>query len=363
MIKKRKIFYLSGFDPRGFRFYREIIKESCKSYQKLSHEEITIEQQKNKVFLKNITKKTYNEYEFLSWDELIRENWIRNPFTLFIETLKAYKNYAKNILWRKAIFLPSGPLITLFFPISTLLVLSILLSGLSFFIAGIFTNILALKLLIIPLTIIPTAIILDQIKSLWLLRFFIFNVKAFHTNPKLLNPYIEKFSVLLAQAVNNEEYDEIQLIAHSNGTILLFPLLEKALPHIENINKLKILSLGQCIPLASYYTKATKFHKSMERVKSYPLLWQDLSAPSDGVCFALHNVFKPFDGDEKTIMTLKSPQFHKYYPKEIYQKLYRNKFELHFSYLSTSPLLSPYNIIHLMTDNQPLEEHFISKEH
>jgi hypothetical protein len=193
-----------------------------------------------------------------------------------------------------------------------------------------------------------------------LLRFFIFNVHAFDKKPDLLNARIDDFVGHILAALNNSDIDEIQLIAHSNGSILMIPLLSRLFEKIppEQCKKLKILTLGQCIPLASYYRGAVKLRHDLNMLKQKNFVWYDFSSPADGVCFALHNPFKPDDNDVTAQIRLKSPQFHKYFSKSDYAKLRQNKFEMHFQYLKTAPILSPYNIVRIMTDTVPLETYF-----
>lgn len=358
MIKKRKFFYISGFDPRGFRYYREVLKKARHDFDGLYDTETIFASskgQKNTLIIENNDVRCH--YEFLAWDDIIRQYWIKNPLILAVRTFSAYLIYALNIRWSLVPALPRGPVITLFFPIVSLL----------FFIAF-FTSLFAapLTLFSVPFAwaiglcaALPiAAVICKKIKSLWLLYFFIFNAEIFTKNASLMDKHFEDFTDKIIKALQDDIYDEVICCAHSNGSILMIPLLERLIEKYPEIdfNRFKILTLGQCIPLASYLRHAKEFQEKCEAVKKYPFIWCDLSSPADGVCFALHNVFKPYEGYEKTQMILKSPQFHKFYPAKAYRKMRQNKFKIHFAYLETPPQKSPFGFIALLLSGKTLEE-------
>jgi hypothetical protein len=173
----------------------------------------------------------------------------------------------------------------------------------------------------------------------------------------------------------NDDYDEVLLIAHSNGTILSVPLLNDIFNETTDIQKQKFrfLSFGHCIPLASFYRKSHKFLNQLDELSQKNFIWYDIGSPADGVCFALHNPFISYNkailgknNDPQPIehiakIQMFTPQFHKYYEKNNYQKLKKNKFLLHFQYMYCSDKPSPYNFYRLITHYKTLEENLILK--
>ncbi|MEM6603392.1 MAG: hypothetical protein AAF621_05010 [Pseudomonadota bacterium] len=364
-ITKRKIFYISGFDPRGFRYYRELLKKAVKDFNQLEDKNITLETSnqadKHHLTLKAPEDNTENIYNFLQWDDIVRQNWEKNPVKLGLKTLKTYFLYAKHTRWTRISELPRAPVMTLFFPIFTLLSVW---GGLSLFLLliGLFLPDIPFKNLgLIIIALIPASYVLDKIKSLWLLRFFIFNARAFGSYPHLTDERVQIFKAKILESLQDDSFDEVQIVAHSNGSILLIPLFNFLLPELSEAQrqKLKVLTLGHCIPLASYYRGAKLFVERMNKVKEYNISWCDLSSPADSVCFALHDPFSLEHHPQNVRLTMKSPQFHKYYPPDMYKKMRRNKFDLHFRYFMTSPISSPYNLVALMTSSHPLEHHFM----
>ena len=167
---------------------------------------------------------------------------------------------------------------------------------------------------------LSTALILNKIKSIWLFCFFIFNIQAFRPKNNYLSEHIRQFKKEIIQSFT-ENYDEIIITAHSNGSIVLIPLLYSLKEHFseEILSKVKILTLGHCIPLTSYFKDAKNFYRQLNILKNYPLIWCDLSSPADSVCFSQHDPFHPNSSPKKTKIFMKSPQFHKYMYLEKYK--------------------------------------------
>ena len=368
MIKKRKIFYISGFDPRGLRYYREQLKTAIEKFLPLAGEDITISSgdkaQYTDIILKNKTQDTHNDYFFLKWDDIVRQNWEKNPIKLALQTLKTYFLYIFNIQW----FLPlsKGPVITLFYPIVSLILIWGGIFLLLRMLGGYFIpNIPFLNIIYLGMAFIPAAYILEHIKSLWLLRFFIFNCKAFHTDNTLLDKRLEEFKEIILHSLNDKSYDEVMIIAHSNGSIVMIPLLEQIFKNTpqEMQHKLSILTLGQCLPLATYYKRAYRLRNSLHYLAQQNFIWHDITSPADGVCFALHDIFMPIPKPHHAKSALMTPQFHKYYTPENYKILRKNKFLLHFKYLETADKPSPYNFIKLITSSSSLSQTLADYHH
>lgn len=360
MIKKRKVFYLSGFDPRGGRFYKGIFNRELKKYSDLNNKEIisnTIKSHHTHVSSWKLNGNNTPEvhYDFLKWDDIVRQHWIRNPLELALKTLLTYFFYITNLQWEISRKLAKNPIYALFYPLVTLVLFWFLFYlGLDFLAKSVGYN---LKLVTALLALIPAALVLDKIKSLWLLRFFIFNVRAFHLEQNLLDTRLQYFADIICADLESDKYDEIILISHSNGTILSVPLLYKIFNSGVNTKKLGVLSMGHCLPLATYYRSAKRIKSELKFLSEQDFIWHDIGSKPDGVCFAKQNPFLPLKlKNVKARAVLLSPAFYKYYEPENYKIIKRNKFELHFRYLYCTDKPSPYNLFSIITSNKTLDK-------
>jgi hypothetical protein len=379
MIKTRKVFYVSGYDPRGLRYYRELFQSQLEKYNNITSSSFEVSEKTR--INKNQTSWSINEkevesnsnstakvdYSFLHWDDVVRQSWLRNPFKLGFKALQTYFHYFTNLRWDKVLPIAKKRTFGLLYPIITFFLFWVgsyfILTSAANFIG--LTPTAVLKTALFLLAYIPAALLLDKIKTLWLLRFFIFNVENFHLSPEKLNPRIEDFSASIITALNDPKYDEVLLISHSNGTILSIPLLNKIFSSSVDTSKLKILTLGQCLLLTTYYKNALQIKQNLEFLSKQDLTWFDISSPADNICFPFLDPFMPnFPPSEtraaKAVML--SPAFHKYYEEKKYKRLKRNKFLLHFQYLYCADRPSPYNFFNIITSPTPLAETIGSKK-
>ena len=79
---KRQVFYFSGFDPRGPSHYHTLYAEQAKLHAPLNGLDLAIGKRRRVGKLANAWKitsdTTETEYEFLRWDDLIRNHWPKN---------------------------------------------------------------------------------------------------------------------------------------------------------------------------------------------------------------------------------------------------------------------------------------------
>ena len=95
-VRKRLVFYISGYDPRGPSHYHKLFATECKKQSRLNGMELEIGPRRKvnrisngwDISLKSTGTKT--EYEFLRWDDLIRENWPKTEVDLFTAAAPAY---------------------------------------------------------------------------------------------------------------------------------------------------------------------------------------------------------------------------------------------------------------------------------
>lgn len=352
-VYKRKVFYLSGFDPRGARFYYQTYKQQAARYAEATGHSITVGEREwlsdHEISwqVENSGEGSRTDYSFLLWDDIVRDAWIKNPVTLFRRCTTAYISYLKNLRWTPTMKLHRAALITFFYPPVTLMLLPLLFFAIA---AALLPLWLALTV-----TALASVGVLHWIKSLWLLRFFIFNRENCRWPSAALEERLQHFAGRIAEE-SKGDYDEILLISHSNGSILAVTLMEKllrlsggALPaHFH------LLTLGQCIPLVSYMEDARALRASLAYLAQHDFSWVDVSYPPDGACCARANFFLPENPDYRTKLQLFSPRFFRFQPPKDYKRLLRNRFLLHFRYLMDGDSPSALNFIGVTAGNGPL---------
>lgn len=342
-IHRRNVFYLSGFDPRGVRHYHALYRTQAASYAAQSGESITVSpRHDNQWSVSNATTGTTTHMHFLRWDDLVRRAWIRNPFTLVGQTLRMYAHYARNIRWREVAKLSHAPLITLAYPLLSLLLLPLVIAAP----LALLLPAWAALLLALPLA----AFAMRYFKSLWLMRFFVFNYQLARERDTQLMQRLDDFADRIVASLADGA-DETLLVGHSNGSILMLYLIEKIAARLNGPwpQQVRVLTLGHCIPLISYLRTAKGLHAALASTARLPLYWCDIGFPPDGACYALTNPFLPDHTDAAPELHLRSARFFRYYEPARYRALRRNKYQLHFRYLMTGDHRSPFDYTALTT--------------
>lgn len=359
---KRKIFYLSGFDPRGARFYHQLYAEQAEIYARNSSHAVKISEREraergnSRWTISDPTAGAESELVFLGWDDVIRSNWVRNPLRLLGRSLTAYWRFIRNMDWRHALRFPQGSLIAFFYPGASAILLP-LLFGLILWL--LFSILLAFPWDIAAATVTAitvAAIIVRKIESFWLLRFIIFNDSLAADDP---NPEIEQRLDEIAGAINAalaEPVDELLFVTHSNGSIMAMPIMARllAMNGGRMPSHFALVTLGSCIPLLGCRRDSSRFHAQLEKVARGEFLWLDLGSVTDGACTALIDPCGSCQTSARPTLHILSPRWFKYCDPATYEARRRNKYEVHFEYLRTFARISPLDYIAITSGARPL---------
>lgn len=349
-IHRRNVFYLSGFDPRGIHHYHALYRTEAGKYSALSGQAIHVSSRRgNQWTAENRTAGVTTDFTFLRWDDIVRRAWIREPLRLIWRTFGMYAYYARQFQWKELVKLSHAPLVTFAYPLLSLLLLPL---G-SFLLLAAFLSPWLAFLIAIPLS----AFAMRHLKSLWLMRFFVFNHQLAQEKDTELMERLDEFADKIIEKLK-EPADEVLLVGHSNGSILMVYLLDKIASRLQGPwrGHVRVLTLGHCIPLISYLKTAPAMHSALKRIAKIPLYWCDIGFPPDGACYACTNPFLPDTHEYNTELHLLSARFFRYYDPERYRRLRRNKYQLHFRYLMTGDRLSPLDYTALTTNASPLPE-------
>ena len=245
---KRRVFYLSGFDPRGGRFYHALHQEQLAKHAALTGETITISERKRvggkcvDWTVANATAQAETQFSFLQWDDLIRKSWITDPLLLGWKTISAYCAILCYGDLRAAWKHDKVRLIALFYPPLAVLLLPLLAALL-----------IALPLLLVlewwvalPLGLVAGVLLtrgfLIRLRVFWLIRLFIHNHEIARRGfDPTLDQRLDQFAQSMSAALD-VGHDEVLLIAHSNGAILAVPLLVIVRIILDNIRETRPLA-------------------------------------------------------------------------------------------------------------------------
>ncbi|MCC4264604.1 hypothetical protein LL240_09045 [Oceanimonas baumannii] len=357
-IKQRQVFYLHGFDPRGASHYHRLYREQAKQQSSVNglHIEVSARkrQDEHSHHWQLDASGTRSCYCFLSWDDIVRRHWTKGWGHILSDILCFMRNYVLTPNLLRYITAAPKQLMAGLYPAVFMLLSLILSLWLSTTVAAQLPWQAAqwpAGLVLFAALMHGSKLAGNKLAVFWLLRIYAFSARWANGKVPELEPRINHFARQIASAINDDNNDEIVIIAHSVGTMMVIPTLAQALEQVEDKNKLNnqrvvLITLGHCIPLISFHPQAIRFKAAIRSLAHTPqLMWLDYTAPTDGACFPLLNPVTscgeqcaPNAGPQ-----MLSPRFFTLYHPARYKKLRRAWYTMHFLYLMATDKPGPYD--------------------
>lgn len=302
-VTRRKVFYVSGFDPLGPRRYRELHRSEGKRQAAIIGYQIELEaipRTSNEPYrwitrLSDKGHETEAEFEFLAWDDIVRHS-IR-PSLLYVYSLmvRTFWVYLSSGAIRAMLRLRSGPLVAGLVPAAVMIFYLVfaLLGGIAAgFIAssGIGTPIWAAASVGLTSAIgimLGTRLLEEQMMVYFMVNDLGYTAVRGGGYPSAIDQRLSQFGRAIAEAATDPSYDEVLVVGHSSGAQLAVTAVARALEYAPE-SKLSLLTLGQSIAMLSFLTKANVLRRDLASVAdSVRVFWLDVTAMGDGACFAL----------------------------------------------------------------------------
>ena len=364
---KRKLFYLGGFDPRGVRFYHQLYREQAARHADLTGQPLSVGARQAgaagsavsaRWTVDNPRAGVEADYEYLRWEDLVGKVWIRNPLSLARRAARAYAGHARHMDFRRMRRLRKGPVITILYPPVLAVLIPLLLALLPALLVSLLLPFWVGALVGIAISTALSGRILAKLVVPWLLRFMTYHGALAEEGPgDALDERIDRFAALIAQELDGD-WDEVQLVTHSAGTILGMRLMRRliALRGGRLPDNFVMVGLGQVVPVIALRRDAGWYHDDLRALADKPFRYVDISSPPDGAAFYNVNPFRLVADAHAARVDMLSPRFHLFYAAENYNSGWSNKYEAHFDYLRVGDRLSPVDFISLTAGRRTVDE-------
>ncbi len=358
-VRKRSVFYLSGFDPKGAAHYHALYCDQAARQARVSGLQFEVGRRQKTAQGNDfweITAQTpegavQTHYEFLRWDDIVREHWPRNQLRLLWDIVSTTGlNLWHGALWRM-LKLAWPPVVALFAPFVLLWAVLLgapLLAVLIFYAgAGLFGVWGAAMLVGIAVAgVVQLGCWLEKKYSMfWLMRSYAFNARQAQGRVPELDARLNQHAATLAKRIAGAEDDEVLLVGHSSGAMMAASVLAQALRRDPLLGGrgpvVSLLTLGQCMPMLACLPQACGFRDDLRLLAiAQEIHWIDFTAPPDGCCFALVDPLTACGISEAPRLDdqpkLLSPRFAEMFEPADYAAIRRDKFRVHFQYLMAS---------------------------
>lgn len=357
-VKRRRVFYIPGFDPRGAGYYHALYKDNAARQSAVSGLALNVGPRSRAgdcAHRWNITAdNTQTTYDTLLWDDIVRREW-RSGARGRLRDIVDFYNWPHvhdlgPAIARRSIKRFIGG----FYPL-IYLTLAALASALVFFIiAGIgswpWMAIGAVSAAVMWFGAIKLG---EKIAVFWLLKIYGFTARWGKGCAPSLDARITAFTDHIAREIEADDAQEVMLVGHSIGGILAIPIAAQ-LSQRGLKNPLTLVTLGQSIPLVSFQREAQSYRNDLTRVMNdSDILWIDYAAPADGACFPLMEVMP--DGTSTSPVRLNT-RFVQLYEVAKYKRMRINPYKIHFLYLSASDYAGAYDYFAMTAGPQSLRD-------
>jgi len=379
-VRRRRVFYIPGYDPIHPRRYRELYRKEGAAQAEISGYAITLAPKRGggpygwRVRSVQAGETVEAEVEVLVWSDIVRDSMgasIPETYAQLVRTAWTY--IASGALFR-LMRLRKGPIIAALYPIFALLAQALAGVLLGWGIAAVLLALLppfpfrALAGLVLGAVVLAFTLRWFRAKdgkfyAYYLMHDYAFTARWGGANPPRLEARMAEFADTIAQALT-EDWDEVLVVGHSSGAHLAVSILSdliRAGRVPATGPALGFLSLGQVVPMVSFLPRATRLRADLAFLGSRrELSWVDVTAPGDGCAFALCDPVKvtgvaPPDQIQPLIL---SAAFTQTLSPERWKALRWRFFRLHFQYLCAFDRPGEYDYFRITAGPQTLAERF-----
>jgi hypothetical protein len=360
-ILRRRVYYVCGVDPRGADFYHQMWRAEAGRQGPVDGREYTVgdasadgpHATRWRVRARSEGIETESEHVFLHWEDLMRAWWPQSRLETLRRLPGLYWMYLTSGMLARTWSCARGFFWAYFLmPVIYALLAALLAAGTGWAAAR---GAAALGWPAAPSALLVAAVVLgtlwlallnaENIRLFWLCRAQVF-MGLWATQPP--EAFAQRWQAFAQRIEDDRQRDvpgeapqEVLLVAHCGGAPAAVHVAQAWLalqPPGTPASGLKLLTLGQAIPLLGLSPKAQWFREHLRVVGASGLPWLDYTAPSDPLCYALANPFTtcgvPLPADAP--YRLKSSRFDRMFPAREYARLRKDIFRIHFQYLMAS---------------------------
>lgn len=352
-VRRRRVFYIPGFDPLQTRRYRQFYRVEGPRQAAISGYALEVGAKPAgmahgwTVTAQVDGEEVRSEVEVLAWADIIGGSMRRTVAATYGQMLRtAWIYVASGALFRLG-RLRKGPTLAALYPVVMLSLQAVFAAlagwGTGRAVAWVLPGWAGIALggglgLAMVWAVLRAFQRLDRrFLAYYLMHDYAFSAGLWGAYPAVLEARMAAFGARIRAALE-EDWDEVLVVGHSSGAILgvsiLADLIRAGLP--GRGAALSFLSLGQVVPMVSFLPEARKLRGDLAYLSARDeLAWVDVTAPGDGCAFALCDpvAVSGVAGEGKRWPLVMSCAFTQTFSPERWRKMRFRWFRLHFQYM------------------------------
>ena len=348
-VRRRRVFYIPGYDPFPPRRYRELYRKEGAMQALVSGYSLILSRRKQTgpdgwhVAAEIDGKAVSTEMQVLVWADLVQGSMGQGIPGTYLQLFRTAWAYIGSGALFRLMRLRKGPIIAALYPIAMLL-MQLTFAGLMGWGVGQVAAGFIPALAAVPLGLATVALVLVAFRRLdrhffayYLMHDYAYTAQHGGANPAELEARMAAFRQTIRAALESNA-DEVLVVGHSSGAHLgisiLADLIREGLPARKS--ELAFLTLGQVVPMVSFLPRADRLRADLNYLSARKeLTWVDVTAPGDGCAFALCDpvsVSGVAPADQRWPLVI-SAAFTQTLSPERWKELRWRFFRLHFQYL------------------------------
>ena len=362
-VRRRRVFYIPGYDPIHPRRYRELYRKEGGEQAAVSGYELALKPRQTKGaygwHVSSVQDGAWvdSDVEVLVWSDIVRDSMSNTIPSTYAQLLRTAWTYIASGALRRLMKLRKGPVIAALYPVGMLIVQALIALALGH-VAGLALRWSAGQLPLpdarpmleglayaAGLGAVGYAVLRwfkardNKLFAYYLMHDYAYSARWRGANPPELETRIAAFVASIAEALRSDA-DEVLVVGHSSGAHLGVMVLADLIRdgHLpEGGPALGFLSLGQVVPMVSFLPDAWRLRRDLHWLcQRDELAWVDVTAPGDGCAFALCDPVAvsgvaPETGKRWPLVF--SAAFTQSLSLDKQKELKRRYFRLHFQYL------------------------------
>jgi len=353
-VKRRRVFYIPGYDPIHPRRYRELYRKEGAAQAAISGYELALTPKATDGnYGWNINAlmdgaEVEAQIEVLVWSDIVRDSMRDSIAATYLQLIRtAWVYISSGALWR-LMKLRKGPVIAALYPVGMLLVqliFAIIIARVIYRVLSLLSDVWMLELAFALIGLSAGWSVLKWFKkkdgkffAYYLMHDYAYGAATKGANPPELETRMSAFGDAIANALGSD-VDEVLVVGHSSGAHLGVSVLAdliRAGRVAADGPALSFLSLGQVVPMVSFLPNAHRLRADLRYLSTRDeLTWVDVTAPGDGCAFALCDPVSVSGvaPDNKRWPLVFSAAFTQSLSPARWQELRWRFFRLHFQYL------------------------------
>ncbi|KAA9009785.1 hypothetical protein [Histidinibacterium aquaticum] len=388
-VRRRRVFYIPGYDPIHPRRYRELYRKEGAAQAEISGYRIALSPKAAgggpygwHVAAEIEGEAVEADVEVLVWSDIVRGSMSSTIAGTYLQLVRCAWTYIASGTLRRLMWLRKGPVIAALYPVGMLLLQLAVALGLGAA-AGALVSAAVSQVAELPAITLALRLGVWALVAVTLLRWFkkkdgkFFAYYLMHdyaysahwkgANPPDLEARMAEFGDRVAEALT-EPCDEVLVVGHSSGAHLGVSILADLIRDGRvpaNGPALAFLSLGQVVPMVSFLPEAHRLRADLAYLCTRDeLAWVDVTAPGDGCAFALCDPVAvsgvaPETGQKWPLVF--SAAFTQTLSPERWKELRWRFFRLHFQYLCAFDRPKDYDYFRITAGPLTLRERYADR--